>query len=1076
MKNMNPKVSIVIPVYNGSNYLKEAIDSALAQTYENLEIIVVNDGSNDDGATETIAKSYGNQIRYFKKENGGVATALNMGIKKMTGEYFSWLSHDDIYYPDKVEKQIKYLNKLKDKKVVLFSNYSILEGGKKGTITFDHEMLGKKPKYSLLRGCVNGITVLIPKEILNEFGVFNSELRCTQDYDYWLKIQKKYPFIHIENVLAITRIHPGQDTSSSPLAVTEGSTLWVRMIKGLADAEKIEYEGSVYNFYVEMLKFMKALTPYEGAIKYCREKLNEAEKMILDDIKKTKTKITAITPTYNRADFIKETMQSILDQNYNDYKYIIIDDGSKDNTTKVVYDFIKDKKNWFYLYQDNKGEPETVNRGWSLCNSEYFVQVNSDDLALPNLFSEMVTVIDKNPKCILAYPDFYIIDRNGKIIDDEVNSDFDFLKDLSMFSCYPACPGAFIRKSALKNWGKIRNSSYKYISDVDMIWRMALCGDFTHVPSYLASWRSHEQGISNNRYESIPEVEKWVDDYFSNKNLPKKVKGVEIECRKSILSHFARLMDKSNLEYAGDMANYYREKAKMPISKYVNLQVGDNDLIGNKFNGHDLHLHLRDRNVESYHLVINKQSDDNNTYMLGADKADRDCILQNAAYTQTRYDLDCINNPLMYDILYNKLFLDSDVAHFHLMHNGILDLNLLPVMSKIKPIVWTLHDTWSVFSDPSSSDAEYLFPSNIKNLPLNYEIKKAAIQNSNVTFITASKYIKDIVEKSPMYKGKEVFHVPFGLNLDIFYPRGRSKTRKEFGFKESDKIVILRGNIRHTKGLDYIEYIMKTIGQKYDIRFLVVGGNDLEDIPQDLKINNYGWINDDELMAKLFSVADLLLMPSTREAFGMMAIEAMACGTVPVVINGTALPDTINSPECGLSTDRDKKKYCKAVEDLLNNPDERAGREQKCVEYIKQNHGIDKYVDSIEAVYKHAMSKHKMGEEDKYLLAEIKRHNETMPRQKISINYDGPRAKLPMRLVHAFRKTRDTLRTQGVDVTTQKILKKLKSKYGNKFKAIPVVRGKAVYNKLANSIKRDGLSVTSKKAVKIIRNKLAERR
>ena len=93
----SPLISIVIPVYNGSNYLREAIDSALRQTYKNIEVLVINDGSNDNGATARIAKSYGKKIRYFEKPNGGVATALNMGIQKMRGEYFSWLSHDDLY-------------------------------------------------------------------------------------------------------------------------------------------------------------------------------------------------------------------------------------------------------------------------------------------------------------------------------------------------------------------------------------------------------------------------------------------------------------------------------------------------------------------------------------------------------------------------------------------------------------------------------------------------------------------------------------------------------------------------------------------------------------------------------------------------------------------------------------------------------------------------------------------------------------------------------------------------------------------------------------------------------------------
>src|SRR5688500_7147825 len=101
-----PKVSIIIPVYNGANYLHEAIKSALAQTYQNLEVIVINDGSTDMGATEKIAQSFGDKIRYFHKENGGVASALNFGIQKMTGSYFSWLSHDDLYEKTKIEDQV----------------------------------------------------------------------------------------------------------------------------------------------------------------------------------------------------------------------------------------------------------------------------------------------------------------------------------------------------------------------------------------------------------------------------------------------------------------------------------------------------------------------------------------------------------------------------------------------------------------------------------------------------------------------------------------------------------------------------------------------------------------------------------------------------------------------------------------------------------------------------------------------------------------------------------------------------------------------------------------------------------
>ena len=122
----NPKVSIIIPVYNGKNYMKEAIDSALAQTYQNIEIIVVNDGSTDNGATRKIAESYGNKIKYFEKENGGVSTALNLAIEKMSGDYFSWLSHDDRYYKNKIESQIEYLKKY-DENTIIYTDYDLMD-------------------------------------------------------------------------------------------------------------------------------------------------------------------------------------------------------------------------------------------------------------------------------------------------------------------------------------------------------------------------------------------------------------------------------------------------------------------------------------------------------------------------------------------------------------------------------------------------------------------------------------------------------------------------------------------------------------------------------------------------------------------------------------------------------------------------------------------------------------------------------------------------------------------------------------------------------------------------------------
>jgi glycosyltransferase involved in cell wall biosynthesis len=99
-------VTIVIPVFNGADFLASAIDSALAQSWPEIEVLVVDDGSDDGGRTRAIIESYGARIRLHSKSNGGVATALNAGLAEMRGRWFSWLSHDDLYHPRKVENQL----------------------------------------------------------------------------------------------------------------------------------------------------------------------------------------------------------------------------------------------------------------------------------------------------------------------------------------------------------------------------------------------------------------------------------------------------------------------------------------------------------------------------------------------------------------------------------------------------------------------------------------------------------------------------------------------------------------------------------------------------------------------------------------------------------------------------------------------------------------------------------------------------------------------------------------------------------------------------------------------------------
>jgi glycosyltransferase involved in cell wall biosynthesis len=260
-----PKISIVIPAYNASNYLADAIDSALAQTYKNVEIIVVNDGSQDDGATERVALSYGDKIRYFYKENGGSSSALNVGIANMEGEWFSWLSHDDLYLPQKLEQQVEYMNSLcvdgdERSRHIFFAASELIDAtGRtiKRTCKAQSEAraasisamphngyLIAEPTGYIFHGC----TCLIHRDAFTDLGYFNEKLRLLNDVDLWYRLYSANYRVHfVPEVLVQGRVHGAQVSKSIGYSYhnSEQDMYWNRsldwLVKHYPQEEKLFY-------------------------------------------------------------------------------------------------------------------------------------------------------------------------------------------------------------------------------------------------------------------------------------------------------------------------------------------------------------------------------------------------------------------------------------------------------------------------------------------------------------------------------------------------------------------------------------------------------------------------------------------------------------------------------------------------------------------------------------------------------------------------------------------------------------------------------------------------------------------
>lgn len=253
----NPKVSIIIPVYNGENYLNQAINSALDQTYNNIEILVIDDGSTDK--TEEIAKKYGDKIKYYKKENGGTSSALNYGITKMSGDYFSWLSHDDIYVDRKIEEQINILEKLKDKDSIVNCNVKVVDANLNvlSTKLVDSKLLEKNPMLFLALDTetgLNGCSLLISKACFEKVGKFDENCQCTQDYDMWFRLSKYYQFVHCPEFLVLSRRHDKQDSvTKTNICTFEADNLHSKMLNSFHDSKNLEEyfnEEYIINKYI----------------------------------------------------------------------------------------------------------------------------------------------------------------------------------------------------------------------------------------------------------------------------------------------------------------------------------------------------------------------------------------------------------------------------------------------------------------------------------------------------------------------------------------------------------------------------------------------------------------------------------------------------------------------------------------------------------------------------------------------------------------------------------------------------------------------------------------------------------
>lgn len=234
--------------------------------------------------------------------------------------------------------------------------------------------------------------------------------------------------------------------------------------------------------------------------------------------------ISVVTPAYNAGATIEETVESILAQDYDPFEYVIVDDGSQDDTAERLVRFHDDRLR--VIRQPNAGEGAAVNRGVAAARGGIVGVVNADDPVLPGLLTRVAEVLGAHAEAAGVYPDWLKIDVHGQVIQEMRLAPYNYVRMLTEHLCEIG-PGCFYRLAALGGEPP-RDTRFRYSGDFHQLLRMGLTRPFVHIPEVLATWRWHAAGASQaaRNVEMAANKPAIIEDLFGRADMPAAIRSL----------------------------------------------------------------------------------------------------------------------------------------------------------------------------------------------------------------------------------------------------------------------------------------------------------------------------------------------------------------------------------------------------------------------------------------------------------------------------------------------------------------------------------------------------------------------
>jgi glycosyltransferase involved in cell wall biosynthesis len=237
-------------------------------------------------------------------------------------------------------------------------------------------------------------------------------------------------------------------------------------------------------------------------------------------------RVSIVTPTFNQAGFLREAIESVLGQDYPDVEYLVIDDGSTDETRSVLESFGSRLRWWS---RPNRGQTPTINEGFAVCRGEIVTWLNSDDTLLPGAVSWAVSALARHAEAGIVFGDTLFTRSDGSSLNRTTAQPFDY--ETFVVECHNPIPqcSSFVRRSLLEETGPLDPAFY-YFMDWDLWLRAGLRRPIVYEPVLLSTYRLHPQSktVAQAR-RSAPELEYMYRKYFEDKEVPPGIRRREGE-------------------------------------------------------------------------------------------------------------------------------------------------------------------------------------------------------------------------------------------------------------------------------------------------------------------------------------------------------------------------------------------------------------------------------------------------------------------------------------------------------------------------------------------------------------------